>query len=202
MHQDQIFLPEHFHGAIDLLDGAHPSRKNDWLSGRARIPQQIVVRQRCRSDLVARRIELFNEVYGILIPAGSEPRKVHSLAVDVQLLIFLIPKFETSFEIPVRCPERALPGFPQFFLSINNINRPFLKFNGITPRRHGHTHKPFSEIDVPVVVDANLRYYPTRSSIADNFVADLYCFWGHRSSLDLDLVSRNYGIITNLVHML
>ena len=55
VQQDQVFRAQHFHGVVDLLDGAHAGGEDDRLALGARVAQQGVVGQRGRGDLVAGR---------------------------------------------------------------------------------------------------------------------------------------------------
>ena len=62
VQQDQILLAQHFHGMIDLFEGAHAGGENDRLAFGPRVAQQVVVGERGGGDLVTRRIELVDEI--------------------------------------------------------------------------------------------------------------------------------------------
>ena len=69
MQQNEIMGPNDLDRVIDFLELAHSRGEDDGLPESAVVAQEVIIGQRCRRDLVARRSELLQEVNGPLIPA-------------------------------------------------------------------------------------------------------------------------------------
>ena len=85
MQEHQISLPKHFHGVVDLFQGAHAGGEQDRAPFGARVAQQVVIGQGGRSDLVAGHVELVDEINRPSSQQEANQAILFSLAVAIDL---------------------------------------------------------------------------------------------------------------------
>src|SRR5258707_5911768 len=93
--------------------------------------QEIIVGQARRSDFVARHVELINEIYRSLVPAGGKPMNSALFAVAINLLVRRQVKFQTPFQVPIGWSEGVLARFRQLFRGVDHVHSPLLELNRI-----------------------------------------------------------------------
>jgi hypothetical protein len=174
VQQDQVLLPQHVDRTIDLVDGAHPGRQDDRFPGRARVSQQVVVGQRRRRDLVTRRGKAIDEIDGLLVPGRREPRDLAGAAVGIDFLVIVIIELESAFQITVGRAKRALARLRQFLRGIDDLDRALLELDRVAAGRHRHADQPLREIDVAVVIDADLSDHIARLGVSDGPIANAH----------------------------
>src|SRR5712691_1553741 len=94
VQQDEVLAPEQVDCTVDLLQRAHAGGEDDRSSLGPRVLEQGVIGQAGRGDLVARRIEVLDEVDGALVPARGEPGHAHVAAEGVDLLVLVEAELE------------------------------------------------------------------------------------------------------------
>ena len=172
VQQDQVVGAEHVDRVIDLLERAHARGEDDRLAGGSGVTQQVVVGQRGRRDLVARRREAVDEVDRLLVPARREPRDLAGAAVRVDLLVVVVVELEPALQVAVGRAERALSGLGQLLGRVDDVDRALLELDRIAPGGDGDADQPLGQVDVAVVVDADLGDHVARLSISDGPIAD------------------------------
>src|SRR5262249_50772063 len=141
----------------NLFDGAHARRKNDRPSLGPGVPQQVVVGERRRRNLVAWRREPIDEVDRSLVPARREPRDLARAAERIDLLVVVEIELVAAFEISVRRTEWVPARLGQFLGRIDDLDGALLELHGVAPGGNRNTDQPFGLVDVAVMVDADLR---------------------------------------------
>gem|GEM_PF-4065765 len=160
-------------GSVDLLLRAHPRREDDRPPLRHRVLQEPGVRQGRRSDLVARRLELIDEVDAPLVPARSEPLDSVLLAVGIDLLVLLVPELEPSLEVTVRRTERVLPGPFELLGGVHHVDVALLELDRVAASRNRRVDETLGDTHIAIVVDADLGHNVHRMVVSDHAVTDL-----------------------------
>ena len=172
VQQDEVLRAEHFHGVIDLFHGAHAGGENDRPAFAARVAQQAVVGERSRCNLEAGDVELIDEIHRLLVPAGGEPGHLDFAAIAVDQAVLVVPELQPALEIAVGGAEGILAGLGQFFGGVDDVHGALLKLHGVAARRYGHADQPAREVDIAVMVDADLGDDVAGVAIADQPAAD------------------------------
>ena len=76
-------------------------------------------------------------------------------AVGINDVVLFFPEFQAFFLRPLCCSPRAFTRGIQQLSGINNIDRPFLEFDGIAPGIFCGIDQLLCYLNVPVVVDAD-----------------------------------------------
>ena len=134
--------------------------------------QQGVVGERGRSDLKAWRIEPIDEIHRLLIPAGGQPRHLHLAAIAVDQLVFILAELQAALEVAIGQAERTLPRLGQFLRSIHHIHGALLELDRVAAGGHGHADEPARDIDISVMVDADLGNNVHGTTGADQLIAN------------------------------
>src|SRR5439155_20125693 len=106
---DEIVPPQHFDSVVDLRQCAHARREDDRPAIVPMMPQQIVIGERSRSDLVAWRVEPLDEIDRRLVPTRGVPQDLLVAAIAVDGFRVALAKFQRTFQVAGRWSKRTFP---------------------------------------------------------------------------------------------
>ena len=101
MQDHQIISSQHLNRVINLRQGAHAGRQDDWFFGRTNMPQQMIVGQTGRGNLVAWNGEFFQKVDRCFVPRRCKPSYSAFFAVGVDLAILFLAELQCALEITI-----------------------------------------------------------------------------------------------------
>ncbi|MDB4992180.1 MAG: hypothetical protein JWL75_425 [Parcubacteria group bacterium] len=182
MQQDQVFGADRRHRRFDHRKIGHAGRQNDRATPATNIAQQVVVRQGCRRHLVARRVEVFEEVDRGRVPGGGEPQDAAFAAIRIDLRIFVMRQLDGLLLVAVRgraepVGREALDAFRrehatlhgqldhvlghrtrrrEFLRRVDEVHRAFLELDGIAAGGNRDVDQFHRVFDIAVMVDADL----------------------------------------------
>src|SRR5215470_15259190 len=163
---------------IDLLERAHSGRDDQRPLGLAIVTQQIVISERRRGNLVAWRLELFDQIHRGFIPTGGEPHDVLARAVAVDFRVLVGTEFETPLEVAVREAKRTLARTRQFFCRVHHLDGPLLKLHGVATGRHSGVNQLLGRLETAIVIDADLSHHERRMIRSNLSFRDSYGLHG------------------------
>jgi hypothetical protein len=165
---------------VDLLVGAHAGGGDDGLAGLADVAQQVVVGERGRGDLVDRRIELLHEVDRRLVPGRDQPGGLERLAEGGDLEIVVVLELEAALQVAVGVAEGIGTRGRELGRGVDDLHGALLELDGVAAGGHGDGDEALGQVDVAVVIDADLCDDIAGMARAKLLVSDGYA--AHRCS--------------------
>jgi hypothetical protein len=152
------------------------------------VRDERVVGQARRRDLVTGRVELVDEVHGLLVPARGEPHDARAPAERVDLRVVLPAELEALAVLAIgdHSPWR-LPRQVALVRRDGEVGCPLLELHGVGAGVGCGADQRLCEVEVAVVIDADLGDDERLEPGTDLAAADRY------RRHDLTLCSRAGG---------
>jgi len=156
--QQQILAAGDGDRFVDLLQGGHAGRQDQRPAGGPHGAQQVVIGERRRGRLGARRIEALHELDRFVVPAGGEPEDAALAAVAVDGRVFAHAEFHLPPVVDVgHPPPRGLPFQVPLLRRHAALRGPFLELDRVGARQVGAVDQLSGQLHRAVVIDADLR---------------------------------------------
>ncbi len=168
VRQQQPICAKDTNGGFDLLIRRHARREHRRATGRTNRFQQLAICERRRGDLDARRVEAFDELNRIGVPARNEPADLLGAAVVVDLLKLFAAEFD--FVAIVHVGDIAPGRLAHFVAHVGGnafFRSPLLELHGIAAAGLRDVDKPLRNLQAAVMVDSNFGDDVDRLAVAD-----------------------------------
>ena len=161
------------HRGLDLLHGRHPGRDDQRAAGRLHRAEQRVIGERGRRGLVARRIELLEELDGALVPRRREPLDAAVAAVGVDRAELGGAELDPVAIVDVGHPAPRRVALDQPLVARHaQLGGALLELDGVAAGEHRAVDHALCDLDRAIVIDPDLGDHVDRATIADELVTD------------------------------
>ena len=158
MHQLERTLRcfEYLDRAVDVLQVAHPRGDEGVLPLSGHRLKELLVHRHGGGNLVVLEVELLEEPQALGVPGGGEPIDAELTAVAIDLLVLFLAELEAFLLRPLRGAPGAFSRRVQQLARVHELDGPLLELDGIAAGFAGDLDQLLGDVDVPIVVDADL----------------------------------------------